>query len=80
VLKGVRANYEKRPETTRMRVLKSTYNDDNDYIALVEARAPYGTAGIDLAAFGAVGKRIDIVNEYSPYWTRGALAGVFPKS
>jgi hypothetical protein len=59
VLKGVRANYEKRAETTQIRVLKSTYNNDNDYIALIEARAPYGAPGIDLAAFGAAGKRID---------------------
>lgn len=78
VEKGVRANFEKRPETIQVRVLKSTYNDDNDYIALVEARAPFAAPGLDLAAFGPAAKRIDIVNEYSPYWTRGALAGVFP--
>ena len=79
VLKGVRANYEKRPETIQIRVLKSTYNDDNDYIALIEARAPSAQPGLDLAPFGAAAKRLDIVNEYSPYWTRGTLAGVFPK-
>jgi hypothetical protein len=79
VITGVRANFEKRPETTQIRVLKSTYHDDNDYIALIEARAPFAPGAIDLAPFGAAGKRIDIVNEYSPYWTRGALAGVFPK-
>ena len=61
-------------------MLKSTYNDDDDYIALIEARAPYAATGLDVAAFGAAGKRIDIVNEYSPYWTRGTLAGVFPKT
>ena len=80
VLKGVRANYEQRPETTQIRILKSTYNEDNDHLALIESRVPYGGMSIDVSAFGAVGKRIDIVNEYSPYWTRGALAGVFPKS
>ena len=80
VLAGVRANYAERPETTQIRILKSTYNDDNDYIALVESRVPCVGMSIDVAAFGAAGKRIDIVNEYSPYWTRGALAGVFPKT
>ena len=76
--KGVRTNFEKRPETIQIRILKSTYNNDNDYLALIEAQAPFAEPGIDLAAFGQVAKRIDIVNEYSPYWTRGALAGVFP--
>ena len=77
---GIRAIFEKRPETTQIRVLKSTYDDDNDYIALIEARLPFPAGTIDLAALGAAGKRIDMVNEYSPYWTRGTLAGVFPKS
>ena len=80
VLKGVRSTYGERPETTQIRILKSTYNDDNDQLALIESRVPYVGMSIDVAAFGAAGKRIDIVNEYSPYWTRGALAGVFPKS
>jgi hypothetical protein len=80
LVKGVRANYEQRPETTQIRILKSTYNDDNDYLALIESRVPYTGMSIDVSAFGGAGKRIDIVNEYSPYWTRGALAGVFPKS
>ena len=80
VLEGVRSNYERRPETAQIRILKSTYNEDNDHLALIESRVPYAGMSIDLRAFGAAGKRIDIVNEYSPYWTRGALAGVFPKS
>ena len=78
-IQGVRSNFEQRPETSQLRVLKSTYNDDNDYIALVEARAPFHERGLDLGAFGPAARRIDIVNEYSPYWTRGTLAGVFPK-
>ena len=80
VLKGVRSIYGQRPETTQIRILQSTYNDDNDQLALIESRVPYVGMSIDVTAFGAAGKRIDIVNEYSPYWTRGALAGVFPKS
>jgi hypothetical protein len=78
VEKGVRANFEKRPETAQIRVLKSTYNDDNDYLALVEARAPLPEAGLDLVPFGAVSRRMDLLNHYSPYWTRGKLAGVYP--
>lgn len=77
VEKGVRANFERRSETAQIRVLKSTYNNDDDYLALVEARAPFPDNSIDLAPFGAVGKRMDLVNHYAPYWTRGQLAGVF---
>jgi hypothetical protein len=78
VEKGVRANFEKRPETAQIRVLKSTYNNDNDYLALIEARMPFADSGMDLAPFGAAGRRMDLVNHYAPYWTRGKLAGVYP--
>jgi hypothetical protein len=75
---GARASFEKRPETVQVRVLKSTYNDDNDYLALVEARAPLPYDALDLEPFGAAARRIDMVNHYTPYWTRGKLAGVYP--
>jgi len=80
VEKGVRASFEKRPETAQIRVFKSTYNNDSDYLALVEARVPFADSGIDLASFGVAGRRIDLVNHYAPYWTRGALPGVYPDS
>jgi len=78
VEKGVRANFEKRPETAQIRVFKSTYNNDNDYLALVEARVPFADSGLDLAPFGVAGRRMDLVNHYAPYWTRGSLPGVYP--
>jgi hypothetical protein len=80
VEKGIQANFEKRPETAQIRVFKSTYNNDNDYLALVEARVPFADSGIDLAPFGVAGRRIDLVNHYAPYWTRGTLPGVYPGS
>ena len=75
---GLLANYEKRPETKQIRVFRSNYNDQIDYIALIEARAPFADPRIDLSVFSATANRIDLINEYSPYWTRGHLAGVFP--
>lgn len=77
VVKGVRANFENRPETAQIRVFKSTYNDDLDYLAVVEARAPFRDNGLDLAPFGVAARRIDLVNHYAPYWTRSRLPGVF---
>lgn len=75
--KGARANFEKRPETAQIRVLKSTYMNASDYLALVEAHAPFPDNVMDMAPFGAAGGRMDLVNHYAPYWTRGHLAGVF---
>ncbi|OGA44909.1 MAG: hypothetical protein A3G24_19565 [Betaproteobacteria bacterium RIFCSPLOWO2_12_FULL_62_13] len=74
---GLLANYEKRQETTRIRLFRSNYNDQIDYIALVEARVPFVDAGVDLSAFGGAASRIDLFNEYVPYWIRGHLAGVY---
>ena len=37
----------------------------------------YDMEPMDVQLFGDVAKYLDIVNEYTPYWTRGPLAGVF---
>lgn len=78
IQKGVLANYGARPETTQIRVFRSNYDNRIDYLALVEARAPFVSPGIDLSPFGAAASRLDLINEYVPYWTRGGLPGVFP--
>ena len=78
IQKGLLANYESRPETRQIRLLRSDYNKQIDYIALIEARAPLAGSGIDLSVFGKAADRIDLINEYVPYWTRGQLVGVFP--
>jgi len=78
IVKGLRACYEGRKETLQLRVFKSDYDNRIDFIALVEARVPFLDPRPDPAVFGALADRIDMVNEYSPYWIRGHLAGVFP--
>lgn len=78
IQQGLLANYESRPETTQIRLLRSHDNNQIDYIALVEARVAFAAPGIDISLFGAAADRIDLMNEYAPYWTRGHLAGVFP--
>lgn len=76
ITQGVRANFEKRPETKQVRVLRSDYNNQIDYIGWIEACAPF-TTPMDVTLFGDAAQYLDIVNEYVPYWTRGPLAGVF---
>jgi hypothetical protein len=79
IVKGVRANYEQRPETLRIRVLRSDYNNQIDYIGWVEASAPF-TSPADVTLYGDAQRYLDMVNEYTPYWTRGPLAGVFAET
>ena len=79
IVQGVRANYEKRPETRQIRVLRSDYNNQIDYIGWIEASAPF-TSPPDVALYGEAQRFLDMVNEYTPYWTRGPLAGVFSET
>lgn len=76
IQKGLLANYERRRETAQIRLFRSNYDNQIDYVALVEARAPFADPGLDGSAFGDVGRCIDLFNEYVPYWTRGRLAGI----
>ena len=78
IQQGLVRNYEAKAETRQIRLFRSDYDNQIDYIALVEARVPYADARLDASLFGTAGNRIDICNEYVPYWTRGQLAGVFP--
>lgn len=76
ITQGVLANYEKRAETKQIRILRSDYSQQIDYIAWIEASAPF-TTPMDVKLFGDAAPYLDIVNEYTPHWTRGPLAGVF---
>jgi hypothetical protein len=78
IVSGLRASYEGRKEVTQLRVLRSTYDNQIDYLALVETRVPLLDPRPDVNALGAGANRIDLINEYMPYWIRGRLAGVFP--
>ena len=80
LLCGLRASYESRKEVVQLRVLRSNYADRIDYLALVEARLPLLDPRPDAGALGAAANRIDLVNEYVPYWRRGPLTGVFATS
>lgn len=78
IVAGLRACYEGRKEVKQLRVLRSDYDDQIDYLGMVETRVPLLDPRPDVDALGPSADRIDIVNEYMPYWTRGRLAGVFP--
>ena len=66
IIAGMRANFEERPETARLRVLAFEDRGATDFLGLVEQRAP-NPASLDLKAFGAHADAIDLVNTYAPY-------------
>lgn len=67
IVTSVRRTFEDRPETTQVRVLAhDTGAGGIDYMAFVEARAPFADK-IDVKALGAHSAAIDMVNTYAPY-------------
>lgn len=74
---GMRRCYESRRETTGVRILRSNYNNQIDYIGWIESRVSFSDPSVDPGLFGDAAVHLDIVNEYSPYWSRGHLPGVF---
>ena len=80
LVSALRETYESRKEILQLRVLRSSYADRIEYLALVETRMPLLDPRPDPDALGALIERINLVNEYAPYWRRGPLAGVFTTS
>jgi hypothetical protein len=66
VVRGMRAAFEPRAETSKLRVFAYDTGAGTDFLGLVEARAPLGER-LDLEALGEVADALDLVNTYSPY-------------
>ena len=66
IIRGMRANFEGRPETAQVRVLAFEDGGTTDFLGFVEQHTP-DTSTLDLKAFGAHADAIDIVNTYAPY-------------
>jgi hypothetical protein len=66
IVAGMRANFEKLPETIQVRVFAYHTGKGVDFLGLVEARAPID-AKLDLAAFGGHADALDLINTYAPY-------------
>jgi hypothetical protein len=66
VVKMVRSVFEKRPETTALRVFAAKTGKSVDYFCWVEMTPP-PAAEIDLQALGRFARHVDIVNLYAPY-------------
>ena len=66
IVAGVKAAFDERPETIQSRVLAFETDGKTDFMAFVEARAPFA-APIDLGPFGRHADALDLLNVYAPY-------------
>jgi hypothetical protein len=66
IVNGMRANFERRPETAQVRVFAYEDRASIDFIGFVEQHAP-GPAALDLKLFGSHAAAIDLANTYAPY-------------
>ena len=77
IVERVRGIFESRPGILQTRVFRNEVAAGCDFIALIESDGPFGPKPIERGALGSVSRHLDLVNEYSPYWTRGVLHGVY---
>jgi hypothetical protein len=66
IVNGMRANFERRPETSQVRVFAFEDRGNTDFIGFIEQRAPAAPA-LDLKPFGVHAAAIDLANVYVPY-------------
>jgi len=66
VVRGMRAAFEQRGETSQLRVFAYPTDAGTDFLGLVEDRAPLGD-NLDLDALGETAAALDLVNTYCPY-------------
>ncbi len=76
ILSGLNAAYGRRREAVQTRLFRSTYDEANDHVALVETRAPGESIPLDMQALGRAGEHLDMLNHYVRYWRHGRLHGV----
>jgi hypothetical protein len=76
IVAGLRQIYQGCPELLQFRLFRSSYDNATDHVALVEMHAPPQPGALDLKAFGAAARRIDMINTYTRYWRHGRLHGV----
>lgn len=76
IRKEIEAAYGNRRGIAQIRLFRSTYDDANDYVALVETKAPGESIPLDMPALGPIGEHLDMLNHYVRYWRHGRLHGV----
>jgi len=80
IVERSRDRFEGKPGIQKVRVFRNSEANALECLVLVESVLPIPPASVDYAAFGQLSAHIDLINEYSPYWVRGQLPGVFSAS
>ncbi|AUL14228.1 DUF4286 family protein [Bordetella bronchiseptica] len=75
----LRSAFSNRAGVQQLRVYREPADTGPRFLALVETHESFShqekTSGL-----GPYARHLDMINEYAPYWTRGALHGVYPES
>lgn len=77
VVSSARMGYEGCTGVKQVRVFRIGELPRLDYLVVVESTHSLANDPIASDVFGPLSDKIDVVNEYAPYWVRGHLAGVF---
>lgn len=77
LIEAARQGYEGQPGVKQVRVFRISEPTHQDHLVLVESIHSLTSDPIQAGVFGDLADKIDVVNEYAPYWVRGHLAGVF---
>jgi hypothetical protein len=67
-LAGLKANFEGRAGVSQLRLFHGEESEGGDFLATVEFSTNAATPEVDASAFGALGRQLDLVNVYAPYW------------
>ena len=77
IVERARSKFEGQPGIKQVRVVRNSEAKGAEYLVLVESVLPLPPTSLDVEAFGDMSPFINMINEYSPYWVRGHLPGVF---
>lgn len=68
--------YENDPAFVQIRVFKTGYNGDEEFLATVELSRPLSAAEMRVHELAPFDARINLLNIYARYWRHGRLHGV----
>jgi hypothetical protein len=77
LIDAARQAYEPLTGVKQLRVFRIGEPAHLDHLIVVESTHSLGVDPLASALFAPFSDKIDVVNEYAPYWVRGHLPGVF---
>ena len=63
------------PGTPRLKVLRNQAGESGQYVALIALSNIQNAVHTDISRLGEFSDKVDLLNEYTPYWSRADLPG-----